>query len=167
MSNWLKFAIAMALALGLMLLFRTLAFSVHSISGDGLKPLFKDGDQLLVNRLSYGLRIEGNRLLPYSRLLRHPVKKGDIVAFKTPHGFPTGICIARCKAVPGDTILTNKGPLVIPGIKTCAEADYYWLEAINDINPVDSRHLGFIAEQHIIGQVVSVLYNCHQFRLPQ
>lgn len=150
-----------------MLLFRTLAFSIHSISGDGLKPLFKDGDQLLVNRLSYGLRIEGNRLLPYSRLLRQPVEKGDIVAFKLPHGFPAGVCIARCKAVPGDTILTNKGPLVIPGLKTCADTDYYWLEAINKKNPVDSRHLGFIAEQNILGQVVSVLYNRHQIHLPQ
>jgi hypothetical protein len=61
--------------------------------------------------------------------------------------------------VPGDTILTNKGVLVIPGLKTCADADYYWLEAINQQNPIDSRHLGFIHERNIMGRVMTVLFN--------
>ena len=159
MRNWLKFVITLASALVLMLVIRTLAFSVHTISGNGLLPLYQDGDQLLVNRCSYGLRIEGNGLLPYSRLWRHPVKKGDIVAFTISDGSAEGICIARCQGVPGDTILTNKGVLVIPGLKTCADADYYWLEAINQQNPIDSRHLGFIHERNIMGRVMTVLFN--------
>ena len=163
MVNWLKYVIALASAFALMLAIRTLAFSVHSVTGNGLAPLYVDGDQLLINRCSYGLRIAGNGLLPYSRLLRQPVQRGDVVAFRS----DAGIFIARCKAVPGDTILTDKGPLVIPGIKTCAETDYYWLEAVNEQNPVDSRHLGFISERNIIGRVACVLFNRHQFRLPQ
>jgi len=159
MRNWLKFMITLVSALALMLVIRTLAFSVHTISGNGLLPLYQDGDQLLVNRCSYGLRIEGNGLLPYSRLWRQPVKKGDIVAFTISDGSTEGICIARCQGVPGDTILTNKGVLVIPGLKTCADADYYWLEAINQQNPIDSRHLGFIHERNIMGRVMTVLFN--------
>ncbi len=165
MAKWLKYVLVFASAFLLMLAVRTLVFSVHSISGNALAPLFQDGDQLLVNRCSYGLRIEGNGLLPYGRLLRQSVKKGDIVAFTIPNSSYTGIFLARCTAVPGDTLHTNKGMLTIPGLKTCADADYYWLESINGKDGIDSRYLGFIHEQHIIGRVVSVLYNRQQLSL--
>ena len=184
MKNWLKYVIAFASAFALMLAFRTLAFSIHGVEGDGLAPLYQDGDRLLVNRCSYGLRIAGNSLLPYSRLMRQPVQRGDIVAFTipdafpsattpdvshpatTPDGFPSGLMIARCKAVPGDTIRTTNGTLTVPGLVNCAKADYYWVEAINSKNPVDSRHLGFIPESHIIGKVMTVLYNKQNTFLP-
>ena len=173
MANWLKYVIAFASAFALMLAIRTLAFSIHSVEGSGLAPLFQNGDRLLINRCSYGLRIEGNGILPYSRLMRSPVQRGDIVAFTIPCNSLTdsqsvalqsveGIFIARCKAVPGDTISTQEGPLLVPGLATCAKSDYYWLESINPSNPADSRHIGFVPESHIIGEVVSVLYNTHQ-----
>jgi signal peptidase I len=163
MKNWLKYVITMATALLLMLVFRTLAFSIHGVVGDGLAPMFQDGDRLLVNRCSYGVRIEGNRLLPYSRLMRRPVKKGDIVAFIVPSDSVTGLCIARCTAVPGDTLHTTNGIVTVPGLVNCAKSDYYWLESINANNPADSRHLGFIDERNIVGRVVTVLYNTHRF----
>ena len=165
MANWLKYVIAFASAFALMLAIRTLAFSIHTINGSGLSPVFQDGDRLLINRCSYGLRIEGNGILPYSRLMRSPVKRGDIVAFTVPCDSITGLYIARCKAVPGDTISTQEGPLLVPGLKTCAKVDYYWLESINPSNPADSRHIGFIPESHIIGEVVSVLYHRKSIRL--
>ena len=166
MANWLKYVIAFASAFAMMLLIRTLAFSIHGVMGDGLAPLYKSGDRLLINRCSYGLRIEGNGLLPYSRLLRQPVEKGDIVAFTVPCDSVAGLCIARCTAVPGDTIRTKDGPLLVPGLKTCAKTDYYWLEAINKENPIDSRYFGFIPESNIIGRVVTVLYNRQNTFLP-
>ena len=159
MANWLKYVIAFASAFALMLAIRTLAFSIHGVEGNGLAPLYQNGDRLLINRCSYGLRIEGNGILPYSRLMRSPVQRGDIVAFTVPCDSVAGIFIARCKAIPGDTISTLEGPLLVPGLKTCANADYYWLESINPNNPADSRHIGFIPESHIIGEVISVLYN--------
>lgn len=172
MKSWLKYVIALALAMALMLLFRTLVFSLHSVSGNALNPYFKDGDCLLVNRCSYGLRIAGNSLLPYSRLMHQPVQRGDIVAFvvpdnsplaTTPDGSPSGIMIARCSAVPGDTIRTTNGSMLVPGLVNCAKTDYYWLESLNQQNPADSRHLGFIPESCIIGRVMTVLYNRKNF----
>ena len=165
MGKGLKNVIVLASAFALMLGFRALVFSIHNVTGNGLEPLYKHGDCLLVNRCSYGLRIEGHGLLPYSRLLRQPVKRGDIVAFTMPSDSVAGICIARCKAVPGDTINTLKGKLVVPGLNTCAKADYYWLEALNQQNPADSRHLGFIPESNIIGEVITVIYNRKNLRL--
>ena len=168
MAGCLKYVIAFVSAFSLMLAFRTLVFSIHGVTGDGLAPLYKSGDCLLINRCSYGLRIEGNALLPYSRLMRSPIKKGDIVAFTTtvPDGSPSGLMIARCTATPGDTVRTTSGTLTVPGLINCAKADYYWLEAINQQNPADSRHLGFIPESNIIGRVISVLYNRKDLRLP-
>ena len=157
------FIFSLIAAFALMLLFRTLAFSIHSVSGNALNPYFKDGDCLLVNRCSYGLRIAGNSLLPYSRLMRQPVQRGDIVAFTTPDGSPSGLMIARCTAVPGDTIRTTNGSMLVPGLVNCAKTDYYWLESLNQQNPADSRHLGFIPESCIIGRVMTVLYNRKNF----
>ena len=165
MAKWLKYVIAFASAFALMLIVRALVVSVHSVNGNGLAPLFQNGDQLLINRCSYGMRIAGNGLVPYSRLMRQPVKKGDIIAFKVPADSVDGIFIARCTAIPGDTIHTINGPLLVPGLKTCAKTDYYWLEAVNQENPIDSRHLGFIPERDIIGRVVTVLYNRKNIRL--
>ena len=165
MANWLKYGISLALAMVLMLAFRTLVMSVHGVTGDGLAPLYQNGDRVLVNRCSHGLRIEGNGLLPYSRLMRRPVRRGDIVAFSAPGDSLGGLMIARCAAVPGDTILTAGGMLMVPGVMNCSKADYYWLESVNADNPADSRHLGFIHERNIIGRVVRVLYNRKNIRL--
>ena len=164
MTSSLKYVIAFVSAFALMLAFRTLALSIHGVTGSGLAPFYQDGDRLLVNRCSYGLRIEGNRLLPYSRLMRSPIKKGDIVAFSVAGSNASGLMIARCTAVPGDTLSTLDGPLLVPGRSTCADDDYYWLESLNPQNPADSRHLGLISERDIIGRVMTVLYNSH--RLP-
>ena len=149
-----------------MLAMRALAFSIHSVSGNGLSPLYHEGDRILINRCSYGLRIEGNGLIPYTRLMRRPVRRGDIVAFTAPGNDGTGLCIARCKAVPGDTVHTRKESVIVPGVKTCAMTDYYWLEAINKDNPVSSYNLGFIPESCIVGRVVTVLYHRNLLRQP-
>ena len=162
----LKYVIPLVAAFALMLAARTLVLSVHSINGDGLEPLYKNGDQLLINRCSYGLRIEGNGLLPYSRLMRQPVQRGDIVAFMAPCDSLEGLYIARCTAVPGDTIQTVNGSMIVPGLINCAKTDYYWLEALNQQNPADSRHLGFVPESNIIGRVMTVLYNRKKFPIP-
>ncbi len=166
MKTGLKYVIALVSAFALMLAIRTLALSIHGVTGDGLAPLYKHGDRLLINRCSYGIRIAGNGLLPYSRLMRQSVERGDIVAFIAPDNVSDGLMIARCKAIPGDTICTNKGTLTIPGLATCAKTDYYWLEAVNPQNPADSRHLGFVPERNIIGRVVTVLYNRKSVLLP-
>ncbi len=165
MTKWLKYVIPLVSAFALMLVIRALVVSTLSVNGNGLAPVFKQGDQLLINRCSYGMRIEGHGLLPYSRLMRRPVRKGDIVAFKLPSDSIKGLMIARCTGVPGDTIRTNRGTMLVPGLKTCAKTDYYWLEALNKQNPVDSRHIGFIAEKQIVGKVVTVLYNRRNIRL--
>ena len=159
MVGWLKFVMTLATAFVLMLAIRALAFSVYTVPGNGLAPLYIGGDRILVNRWSYGLRVSSGRLLPYGRIRRQPVSRGDIVAFEAPGDSLAGVFICRCRAIPGDTLALVGGPAIVPGRQNCAQADYYWMEAISKNCPVDSRHLGFIPEQCIIGRVVAILYN--------
>ena len=139
---------------------RAVVMTVYTIPGDGLRPMFMAGDRVLVSRWSYGLRVGGGDSWPfgYGRLWRDEIKRGDILAFENPTDVGS-IVVCRCKGVPGDTLDVMGETLVVPGIRDCADADYYWLESVNEENPVDSRLLGFISEEYIIGRVVMVAYS--------
>ncbi len=159
MRKTLRFLISLAVALALMLLFRAVGMTIYTIGGDGLKPTFIAGDRVLVNRWSYGLRVGGGAsdFFSYGRLWRQPVAKGDIVAFEDPSD--GNIVICKCKGLPGDTLEVDGETIVVPGLKDCADADYYWMEAISEGNDTDSRLLGFISEEYIIGRVMMVAYS--------
>ena len=162
MRGWLKFIAACAVALVLTMGFRAVALTVYTVEGQALLPVLEQGDRVLVNRWSYGLRIGGEgALFSYSRLLRRPVSRGDLVVFDDPRDGADGVLICRCTALPGDTVSHGGKRLVAPSRAQCADADYYWLEALSTDNPLDSRTLGFVSEQAIIGRAVLVLYNHH------
>jgi len=157
----LLFIVHCLLLVVLVFAFRMLAFTVYTVDGYGLSPQFKAGDRVLVNRWSYGLRVGGDKsVFDYGRLCRRQIKKGDIVAFEDPrqkNGSKVLLC--RCKAVPGDTVNVNGKTMVVPGLKDCADADYFWLEALGEGNPTDSRQLGFISEKRIIGRATFIVYS--------
>ncbi len=160
MRNLLKFILSLAVALLLMLLFRSLAFTIYSIDGDGLEPEFLSGDRVMVNRWSYGLRMGGNGLFSYARLCRQPIKRGDIVAYE---GFDdeynSHLLFGRIRALPGDTIHYMGELDILPSRHNCDIDDCYWIESINERNPIDSRQLGFISEQCIIGRICMLVYS--------
>lgn len=172
MLKTLRFLLALAAALLIMLAIRAFAFTICTVEGEGLSPLFCSGDRVLVNRWSYGLRVGSDEgLFGYTRIARQPVERGDIVAFENPRN-TSEVLIARCKAVPGDMVTTDgtdghtaadgnssEWSAVVPGRVNCAEHDSYWMEAIGPANTLDSRSLGFIPEQLIIGRVTAIVYS--------
>ena len=167
MKGTTKFVIALAVALLAMLAFRALVMTVCTIDGNGLAPQFLEGDRVVINRWSYGLRTgKKGGLFDYGRICQQKVKKGDFIAFEDPFG---RVLICECSAVPGDTIyITEKKvqtPCVVPGTFSCADQDYYWVKSISKNNPIDSRELGFIAEERIIGRVCLVLFS-HNAKSP-
>jgi signal peptidase I len=155
----LRFLLTLLTAFILMLVVRVVGVTVYSIDGEGLTPLFVAGDRVMVNRWSYGLRVGGGDggLFSYGRLWRQHVDRGDLVAFEQPQ--TGGVVICRCKGLPGDTLDVDGEEVVVPSLKDCADADYYWMESINSENPVDSRLLGFVSEENIIGRVFMVAYS--------
>lgn len=121
MRNLLKFVATLIVTFLVMFAFRALAFTVYTVPSDGLAPTLRQGDRVLVNRWSYGLRAGGTSLFPYERIMRSPVKGNDVVVFNNPLDTIDSVSdkpvfIGRCRAVPGDTIWLNKqAPFVIPG----------------------------------------------------
>jgi signal peptidase I len=121
MRNFLKFVATLIVTFLVMFAFRALVFTVYMVPSDGLRPMLKKGDRVLVNRWSYGLRAGGTSLFPYERIMKLPVLKNDVVVFNDPLDTIDSVSdkpvfIGRCKAVPGDTVWFNKRtPFVIPG----------------------------------------------------
>ena len=148
-----------------MLFVRATSFTIFAVDGQALEPTLLEGDRVMVNRWSYGLRTGGHgSLFSYGRLCRQRVSRGDIVAFDDPRpktdGGTGGVLICRCVAGPGDTVSSDGQPLVVPSMADCADGDYYWLESLSpDSTTLDSRQLGPIAEEMIIGRVFLVVYN--------
>jgi len=161
MRSTLKFLLALAIALLLMLAFRALAFTIYTVEGDGLEPEFSAGDHVMVNRWSYGLRTgDDSGWFGYGRICRQPVKRGDIVAYEDPRDSTSrSVLFGVIYALPGDTLRYKGNTELVPGLKDCAEADYYWIKSINEQNPIDSRCLGLIHEQRIIGRAFVVVYS--------
>jgi len=146
MRGTVKFLIAIAVAILLMVLFRAVAFTVATIEGDGLEPTFEAGDRVLISRWSYGLRT-GGTIFSYGRIGGDGVGRGDIVAFDS----EGQLLIARCDALPGDTIA---GDYVVPSLESCADADYYVMQALG----TDSLRM-LIQEQQVIGRVCLIVYH--------
>ena len=156
----LKSLFALLVAGVLTVAFRFLVISIYLVDGNGLEPEFQEGDRVLVNRWSYGLRTGGSGLFPYGRLCRQAVSRGDIVAYENPLSGRHGeVLFGSVCALPGDTVHYRGQMLLLPSMDRCADADCYWIQALNNQNPTDSRQLGFVSEQCIIGRVFCVAYS--------
>lgn len=153
MKNTLRFLLAFLIAFAMMMVVRAIGVTIYTISGTGSKPVFQAGDRVMVNRWSYGLRVGGkDSFFGYGRIARQSVEKGDLVAFENPQNNDQ-VLIYRCKGLPGDTVAYEGKTLVVPSLKDCADADYYWLESL------DSQQLCFIAEEYLIGRAFMVVYS--------
>ena len=115
-SIWLKVLLT---AILLVLLVRTFAFTSCSIPSTGMENTLYQGERVLVNKWSYGLR------LPFtsSHFLASKAKRGDIVLFNNPIPseqetpvFARGLFISRCVGTSGDTLMLNK-ELMVTGQK--------------------------------------------------
>ena len=107
MNKWIKVLLA---AVIVALLVKTFAFTSCTIPSTGMENSLYQGERVLVNKWSYGLRV------PFStmRWMEQPAEKGDIVLFNNPHPAslltPVGsreVFISRCVGVPGDTLMLN------------------------------------------------------------
>ena len=187
MRSLLKFLGALIIALLAMLAFRAFAFTIYTVPGEGLEPAFLRGDRVMVNRWSYGLRTGGEGLFAYARVLRQPVKRGDIVALNDSSG---QVVICRCTAVPGDSVIIDHSPLnidhspsshlspltsplsakiIVPGVVNCADKDYYAMQPLSWGRKKASSRVGLegvlYPEESIIGRVCLIVYN-HADSLP-
>ena len=96
-----------------LLLLRGFAFTSCLIPSTGMENSLFQGERILVNKWSYGLRLPLMSAFSYHRWRERPVQKRDIVVFNNPAGIqqPTidrrEIYISRCIGTPGDTLLVD------------------------------------------------------------
>lgn len=155
-----RFLLALVISLLLMMTVRVLVVTIYTVGGDGLEPVFKAGDHVMVNRWSYGLRTGSSRLFGYGRLCRQSMERGDIVAYEDPTDSTYHrVLFGRIKALPGDTIRYRGHVELLPSVDDCADTDYYWIQSVGQKNKLDSRVFGPVADERIIGRAFLVIYN--------
>ena len=108
-----KWIFAFAGAIAVELLLRGFAFTSCLIPSTGMENSLFQGERILVNKWSYGLRVPLMSLFSYHRWCERSVRQQDVVVFNNPAaiGQPTidrrEIYISRCIGTPGDTLLVD------------------------------------------------------------
>lgn len=161
MRNALRFAIALAAAVLLLFVVRALAFTIYAIDNDSLSPTLQRGDRVAVSRWSYGLRVGGGKLFPYSRIMPSSVKKGDFIAFSQPSDSlqetsRSKVLIGRVTALPHDTIELGAAFYVLPdGCPHCS-----WpYNALYMVALAGKEGCMLVNEKQIIGRACLIIYN--------
>ena len=108
-----KWIFAFAGAIAVVLLLRGFAFTSCLIPSTGMENSLFQGERILVNKWSYGLRVPLMSLFSYHRWCERSGRQQDVVVFNNPAaiGQPTidrrEIYISRCIGTPGDTLLVD------------------------------------------------------------
>lgn len=152
---WLK---AVFTAVAVALLVKMLLVTSCIIPFSGMENSLYQGEGILVNKWSYGLRVPFPSLWGYHRLGKKPVEKGDIFLFNNPDPRRESewmerreLFISRCTGVAGDTLMLNRelteigGEVLSPDSKELyaypsAAEDLVW-EALQSIGIAEENKL--------------------------
>ncbi|ADI00058.1 signal peptidase I [Salisediminibacterium selenitireducens] len=176
-SNLLLFTKVMTVAFVLFVLVRGFMFTNYIVYGQSMMPTIEDGERIIVNKIGYEIA-EPNRF--------------DLIIF---HVDETTDYIKRVIGLPGDHIEYNDDQLYINGetyeepfLTDYLEAsderpfttDFILDELLfasevpeghvfvlgdNRQNSVDSRHIGFVPMDEIVGQANMAFWPIHNIRL--
>lgn len=108
-----KWIFVFAGAVAIMLLLRAFAFTSCYIPSTGMENSLLQGERILVNKWSYGLRVPLMSVFSYHRWRERPVRKQDIVVFNNPAGMGQPVIdrreiyIGRCLGAAGDTLFVD------------------------------------------------------------
>lgn len=158
-SKYVKILITAVL---LVLLVKAFVFTSCTIPSTGMENSLYQGECVLVNKWSYGLRIP----FTSSHFMAKKAQKGDIALFNNPHPeswktpiFARELFISRCVGVPGDTLMLNKELLVTgekslsPDSKSLYTYPYAWedtlLQIMHTLGIKDNSLVGYADEKYI------------------
>jgi signal peptidase I len=180
-----EYAEAIAIAILLALVIRTLIVQAFTIPSGSMMDTLLVGDYILVNKFLYGPELP---LTEYRvPALRHP-ERGDIIVFKYPQDEKRDF-IKRIVGLPGEQVqirgaqvVVNGKPLVEPYVKkvesplghtgqpsycgyaygcepTTVPAESYFVMGDNRDNSQDSRYWGFVKRDKIKGKAFLIYWS--------
>lgn len=102
------------------------------IPSSGMENSLYQGERILVNKWSYGLRLPFMGLWGYHRWMDAPVEKDDILVFNNPANLSQTaidrkeVFISRCIGMPGDTLLVDSLFSVISSEKNAPDQKFLY-----------------------------------------
>lgn len=155
-----RILLTLLIAVGVVLLVRTFAFTSCTIPSNGMENTLYRGDRVLVNKWSYGLRLPFLSLLGYHRWGEAQVQQGDIVLFNNPAPRKKEtpiesreVYISRCVGTPGDTLMLNSERVVTNDNIVNPDGKYLYsypgeqedllLEALSSVGITDNLLFGY------------------------
>lgn len=165
--EWAK---AIIVGLLLFIVIRSFLFSNYVVDGQSMMPTLEDEDKLIVNRIGYTL---GN-IDRFDVIVFHATEEddyvkrviglpGDTVSYQNDQLFVNGEPLPEpyldeFKAASDDLYLTGDFTLEqLPGGESQVPEDMYFVLGDNRRGSKDSRHIGFIPKENVVGEV-SVRY---------
>ncbi len=129
MKKGCKIAITIVGVALVVVLLRGCVATSYLIPSSGMENSLYQGERILVDKWSYGLRLPFMKLWGYHRWADSPVPKEDILVFNNPANLSEPVIdrrevfISRCIGIPGDTLLIDSLFSVIPSEKECARPE--------------------------------------------
>ncbi len=173
----------------IVLFIRTFFVESYTISSSQMQTSLLEGDQVLIDKTSYGVRLPITILTipftfdkifgvrsyltsieaPYKRILEKNIERNDIVLFNNPMdiGKPLDkrdLIVSRCVAMPGDTISVERGLLSLNRISHIASPDLMneysmHILALKDIQAIMEEHNIPIRSLKHRADTISILLN--------
>ncbi len=166
LRNTLEWVAVIVGAVLIALLVRSFVMQSFQIPSNSMNPTLLIGDRVLVNRLSYRL---------------HDINRGDVIVFSRPESDPAGPgepedLIKRVIGLPGETIEARDGTVYIDGdplVEPYLSPDTYtgdldvpvevppdsvFVMGDNRGNSADSRFIGPIADDLVIGRAFAIIW---------
>jgi|SRR3954454_20431783 signal peptidase I len=116
MKNWARELRSVVVALGCVLLVRTVVAEPYSVPSGSMVPTLLVGDELIGAKFAYGYGKYSSPIgmLPdfAGRLFDTPPERGDVVVFRLPRD-PAQTYVKRVIGLPGDRIQMKQGRLYI------------------------------------------------------
>lgn len=159
-NEWVEWGKAIAVALVLAILVRSFLFTSYEVKGESMAPNVLDGERFIINKISYEFT-EPNR---FDLIVFRATETDDYI--KRVIGLPGDIVQVR-----NDVLYINNDPIEEPYLEEGKAAftwgnytsdfavpemvpkDHVFVLGDNRPNSLDSRRLGFIPMDRIIGKV--------------
>ncbi|MDY0408144.1 signal peptidase I [Virgibacillus soli] len=166
-NGWLDWIKALLIALGLAFIVRTFFFTPIIVDGPSMLPTLHDRDQMIVNKFSYRIS-EPKR---FDIVVFHASEQKDfikrVIGLPGEHiAFKDDVLYVNGKEIDEDFLHSNSvlQPFTedftleeLPGNFETVPDDYYLVLGDNRENSVDSRSLGLIPKEQIVGKT-SIIY---------